>query len=41
MRDPILHVLVSKGNIVNNINRYNLCGGLTVQDLLVFHKMWG
>ena len=39
MRDPILDVLVSKGNI---INRYNLCDGLlTMQDLLVFHRMWG
>ena len=38
MRDPILDVLVS----INSINRYNLCDGLlTVQDLLVFHRMWG
>ena len=38
MRDPILDVLVS----INSINKYNLCDGLlTMQGLLVFHRMWG
>ena len=38
MRDPILDVPVS----INSINRYNLCAVLlTMQDLLVLHKMWG
>ena len=38
MRDPILDVLVS----INSINRYNVCDGLlTMQGLVVFHRMWG
>ena len=39
MRDQILDVLVRKGN---SINGYNLSDCLlTVQDLPVFHRMWG